>query len=99
MTKVRLSVLAEQDLLDIALYIAEDSPDRAVSFVGELQEACNGLAEHPLRFPIIPGLEARGHRRRVHGRYAVVYRVEVDIVRVLRIVSSAMDMMQVIDGD
>ena len=34
--RVELSEQAEGDLLDIALYIADDNPDRAFSFVDEL---------------------------------------------------------------
>ncbi|MFN4210208.1 MAG: type II toxin-antitoxin system RelE/ParE family toxin [Devosia sp.] len=40
MMRVELTSLAESDLLDIALYIADDNPERAFSFVDELQEAC-----------------------------------------------------------
>ncbi len=88
--RVELSELAENDLLDIALYIAEDNPDRAVRFVNELQQSCDGLADRPLRFPLLPGFEEGGIRRRIHGRYAILYTVD-GLVRVLRIVSTAMD--------
>ena len=94
--RVELSALAESDLLDIALYIAEDNPDRAFSFVDELQQACDGLADGPLRFPLLPGFEGKGIRRRVHGRYAIVYAVDTALVRVLRIVSAAMDMNRIL---
>ena len=94
--RVELSALAESDLLDIALYIAEDSPDRAFSFVDELQQACDGLADRPLRFPLLPGFEEKGIRRRVHGRYAIVYAVDPAVVRVLRIVSTAMDISRIL---
>lgn len=88
--RVELSELAENDLLDIALYIAEDNPDRAFRFVNELQQSCDGLADRPLRFPLLPGFEEGGIRRRIHGRYAILYTVD-GLIRVLRIVSTAMD--------
>lgn len=94
--RVELSAAAESDLLDIALYIAEDNPDRAFSFVDELQQACDGLADRPLRFPLLPGFEERGIRRRVHRRYAIVYAVDPALVRVLRIVSAAMDISKIL---
>ena len=94
--RVELSALAESDLLDIALYIAEDNPDRAFGFVDELQQACDGLADRPLRFPLLPGFEEKGIRRRVHGRYAIIYAVDPALVRVLRIVSAAMDMNRIL---
>ena len=90
--RVDLSELAESDLLDIALYIAEDSPDRAFTFVDELQQACEGLTDRPLRFPLLPAFEEQGFRRRVHAKYAIIYIVDADVVRVLRIVSTAMDL-------
>ena len=93
---VELSELAESDLLDIALYIAEDTPDRAFSFVDELQQSCDGLADQPLRFPLLPGFEEEDIRRRVHGRYAIIYAVDPALVRVLRIVSAAMDMNRIL---
>ena len=96
--RVELSELAESDLLDIALYIAEDNPDRAFSFVDELQQSCGGLADRPQRFPLLPGFEDKGIRRRVHGRYAIVYSVDPALVRVLRIVSAAMDMSKILDN-
>lgn len=94
--QVALSAFAEADLLDIALYIAEDNPDRALSFADELQEACNGLADRPLRFPLLPGFETSGLRRRVHGRYSIIYRIDADNIQVLRVVSNAMDLSKVL---
>ena len=35
--KVNFSPAAQTDLLDIALYIAQDNPKRALSFVDELE--------------------------------------------------------------
>ena len=90
--QVELSALAESDFLDIALYIAADNPDRAFRFVDELQQSCRGLADRPLRFPVLPGFESRAIRRRVHGHYALLYVARDDRVQVLRILSSAMDL-------
>ena len=90
--RVELSEQAESDLLDIALYIAADSPDRAFSFVDELQQACWGLADQARRYPVLRGFERQAIRRRVHGRYAILYAVGDDRVQVLRILSTAMDL-------
>lgn len=96
--RVELSTRAESDLLNIALYIADDNPDRAFSFVDELQQACDGLADRPLRFPLLPGFEEKGIRRRVHGRYAIVYAVDTALVRVLRIISTTMDVGRILSS-
>ena len=95
--RVELSELAESDLLDIGLYIAEDNPIRAFRFVDELQQACDGLVDRSLRFPLLPGYEHSGVRRRIHGRYAILYTVDVGLVRVPRIVSTAMDVDRLLD--
>lgn len=97
--RVELSELAESDLLDIALYIAEDNPVRAFRFVDELQQACDGLADRSLRFPLLPGYEQSGIRRRVYGRYAILCTVDVGLIHVLRIVSTAMDVDRLLDPD
>lgn len=97
--RVELSELAESDLLDIALYIAEDNPIRAFRFVDELQQACDGLSDRSLRFPLFPGYEQRGIRRRVHGRYAILYTVDASLIHVLRIVSTAMDLDRLLGPD
>ena len=39
--------LAEADLLDIALFIATDSPARALSFVAELRNHCDKITNNP----------------------------------------------------
>jgi len=89
--RVELSEQAESDLLDIALYIAADNPDRAFSLVDELQEASKGLADRARRYPVLPGFERQAILRRPHGRYAILYAVAEDRVQVLRILSTAMD--------
>lgn len=49
--KVQLTAEAERDLESIADRIAEDNPQRAISFIGELRDSCLGLARFPKRFP------------------------------------------------
>jgi toxin ParE1/3/4 len=97
--KVELSGLAESDLLDIGLYIAADNPDRAFSYVDELQEACWGLADRPLRFPILLGFEGQKIHRRVYGRHGIIYTVQEQRIFVLRILSTAMDIDRALGTD
>jgi len=87
---------AEQDLEQIGDYIAEDNPIRAVSFVKELRAACYGLLEAPLRFAALEGLEAKGYRRRIHGRYAIVYTIAEQDVLIVRVLSVAMDLKSIL---
>ncbi|MDQ0468150.1 type II toxin-antitoxin system RelE/ParE family toxin [Labrys wisconsinensis] len=89
--RVVVSPEAEADLEQIADYIAQDAPGRALSFIRELRERCEGLADMPLAFPLVPRYEHRGVRRRVHGRYLIFYRVAADRVDVLHILNGAQD--------
>lgn len=88
---VRLTAEAESDLEGIGDYIARDNPARALSFVRELRAKCLSLGETPMAFPVVPRYEAHALRRRVHGNYAIFYRVEGKRVGVLHILHGAMD--------
>ena len=89
--KVRLAAKAERDLESIADRIAEDNPDRAISFLAEIRESCIGLAQFPERFPLVPRYERHGVRHRVHGNYLIFYRVEDAGVVVIHILHGARD--------
>ena len=91
---VRLAAEAKRDLEEIGDRIAADNPERALSFVRELREACLGLDDHPHRFPLLPGCESHGVRHRVHGNYLIFHRVEADEVLVLHVLHGAMDSYQ-----
>ncbi|MGE7469546.1 type II toxin-antitoxin system RelE/ParE family toxin [Bosea sp. NPDC003192] len=89
--KVRLSSEARRDLIAIGDYIARDNPSRAHSFIKELTDKCASLADIPLGHAIVPRYEARGIRRCVHDNYQVFYRVDGDLVFVVRVLHSARD--------
>lgn len=89
--RVLLTATAERDLEAIADYIAADSPAHALAFVRILREKCSELADFPPRFPIVPRYADREIRRRVHGSYVILYRIDGDVVIVLRVMSGAQD--------
>jgi plasmid stabilization system protein ParE len=82
---------ALDDLDRIAAAIAEESPKRAVSFLRELRQGCEGLADMPRRFQLVPRYEHAGVRRRVIGAYLVFYRVSEESVDILHIFHGARD--------
>lgn len=90
--RVRLSDLAEQDLLDIATFIAADSVLQAEIYTDKLLQACAELADSAERYALIPRYEGRGYRRRPFENYAIIYVVNADEVAVVRITSSARDL-------
>lgn len=69
---VRFAILAEQDLAEIALYIAADNPARALSFTTELRIHCEKIADNP-ELHRLREEYGRGVRVAVHGRYLIFY--------------------------
>lgn len=82
---------ARRDLLGIGDWIAQDSPARALSFVGELRAHCLTLLDQPRSHRLVPRWEAMGVRRAIHGRYLIFYRIDPEAVVVLHVLSGAMD--------
>jgi toxin ParE1/3/4 len=89
--KVVFAEPAETDLEQIGDFIAKDNPPRSLSFVKELRTAAKGLARFPRRFPRALGVWPGEVRRRVHGNYLLIYRVETGQVTILRILHGARD--------
>ena len=97
--KVVFTRRAERDLEEIADFIAQDSPGRAVSFVSELRERALRLADAPRAFPLLPRFEASGARRRVHGRYLIFYRIDAEAILILSIMHGAQDYARLLFPD
>ncbi len=88
---VVLTEAALEDLQTIADHIAIDAPGRALSYFRELRQACEGLADHPRRFPLVARYSHRGIRRRPHGDYLIFYWIIAERVEVLHILHGARD--------
>lgn len=82
---------AEADLERIADYIALDNPWRAATFVQELIDRCERLADAPQAFPLVPRYEGRGIRRRSYREYLIFYRVGVDQIEIVHVLNGAQD--------
>jgi len=78
------------------MFIAQDNPPRAESFVYELLDRCYGLAEHPQRYPVIGIWHGRQLRRCAFGRYLIFYSVLPDEVEINHVVHSARDYLRVL---
>ncbi len=89
--KVVFSPRSEEDLEEMADFIARDSPRRAVRFIAEVRVTCEKLAEAPLGYELQPQLDP-GIRRTVHGRYLIFYSAEPERVRIERILHGARDL-------
>lgn len=87
---------ASDDLLNIGLYIAEESPAAALRIVGRLRGAVAELGDRAMRYALVPSHEDSGIRRRVVGSYNIHYHVTDDRVEVLHILHHARDQEQLL---
>lgn len=88
-----VSPAARQDLIDIGDFIAADNPQRAITFVPEIEERIRQTAERPQSFPERPELH-EGLRVARHGRYLIFFIAKVDKVRIVRVLHGARDLPQ-----
>lgn len=88
--KLAFSPAAETDLMDIAIFIAQDNPKRALTFVDELEGKCEALGR-------APGIGTSRHelgediRMLPHGRYLIFCREASQGLRTERIMQSSRD--------
>jgi toxin ParE1/3/4 len=87
---VVMTQAAIADLLDIGHWIGLEYPDRAVTFVDELEGKCLDLAEKPLLYPLASEIGPDIRKRR-HRKYLIVYRIVRDRIEVLHVVHGARD--------
>ena len=85
---------AQEDLLQILDFIAQDNPGRAAAFVEELDRRTGGLSRHPRlgRVPRNATLQSAGYRVLVLESYLVFYRLRQKIVEVHRVVHGSRDL-------
>lgn len=96
MRKLRYLPKAKNDLSTIALYIAADNPQRAYSFVDEIEQRCRLIAELPKaarRVDSVAGVV----RVVSFKRYLIFYRDSKDAIDVLRVLHSARDIDSVLE--
>lgn len=90
---MRVHVLpgAVADLTSIFKFIARNNRSRAISFTWELQQKIEALAHMAESFPLVAIAASHGIRRRIHGRYKILFRIspQDDFVEVLRVLHSA----------
>ncbi len=89
--KVVWTAAAQTDLAEISDYIALDNPSRAVTFINEIVDAGEAIADMPRAFPLVQELEHRAIRRRLYGRYLIFYRLDVETVQILHVAHAARD--------
>jgi toxin ParE1/3/4 len=83
--KVNYAYDAQSDLLEIHKWIHKDNPKRANSFIDELEQICLELGDTPLAYPVVLDENGNQVRRRVWRNYLIFYRVELNVLVILRV--------------
>lgn len=85
---------AEADLEEIGDYIALDNPRRAASFIREIREHCEKIAEGPLLYVARPELGSQV-RSCAHGNYVIFFEPFESGALILRILQGARNLPDV----
>ena len=93
---VVITTEAVAELERIGDHIALNNPFRALSYVQELRQSCENLADMPESFALVPRYRDSGVRRRVHGNYLIFYRIGISTIDVIHILHGAMDYERVL---
>ena len=89
--RLELSRYIESDLEAIAEFIAEDNPRRAITFIREIRQKIDRIAEHPLAHQLRPDIGNQA-RLAVVGRYVILFRTFDETVRIERVVYGGRDL-------
>lgn len=94
MARVEFSALAREDILAIEAFLAERNQDTADRFIDDVVARCDRLARHPWLGRSRSEL-GESIRSLVFERWIVFYRVDSDLILVLRVVDGARDLTSI----
>ncbi len=89
--KVHWADIAEEDLKNIILYIADDSPTNARKIFEKIKKNALNLAHLPERGRVVPELHDQGiflYRELIVAPWRIVYRISGKKVYVLSVIDS-----------
>ena len=85
MTQIVWHSKAEQNLRGNIAYIAQNSPENAVKVLDEIMLLTDSLLLFPYKYPKEPVYDVENIRFVTKWSYKIIYRVESDIIYILRI--------------
>jgi toxin ParE1/3/4 len=94
---LELSPLIDGDPDDIAAYIAEDNPHRAVTFIREVRAKFAAIAREPLIHQLRPEIGDAARIANV-GRHAILLRIVGDVARIERVTYGGRDLPALFDS-
>ena len=96
MIRLELSGFVERDLDDIAAYIAQDNPLRAVTFVREIRATFRTIQSNPLMYQLRPDIGDEARMATI-GRYVILFRVGNHTARIERVIYGGRDLPAALD--
>lgn len=90
--RVEISRFIEGDLDEIADYIAQGNPVRAMSFLREIRAKIRAVGQEPLLYRLRPEV-GEDARMALSGRYVILFRIVGEVVRVERVVYGGRDLL------
>lgn len=94
--RLELSRFVEGDLDNIADYIAQDNPHRAVTFIQGIRAKIFAIQRTPLAYQLRPDIGDEARMATV-GNYAILFRLMGKIVRIERIVYGGRDLPNIFE--
>lgn len=96
--RVEFNPEARTDLLNLYDYIAAQSgEDRALAYIGRIEEACMGLETFPRRGKLLkgirPGLRVLGFEHRV----SIAFQVNPQVVTIFRVLYGGRDLSRALE--
>jgi toxin ParE1/3/4 len=86
-----LSPLIKKDLDEIADWIAQDSPLRALKIIRELRAEFRRIAQHPMLYQLRPDI-GDDVRLATLGHHVILFWIDGDVVRFERVVYGGRDL-------
>ena len=94
--RLEVSRFIEGDLDDIASYIAQDNPRRAVTFIKEIRAKFLDVQRNPLLYQLRPDIGEEARMATV-GNYAILFRIIAEVVRIERVTYGGRDLPAIFD--
>ena len=82
--QLEFSRYVEGDLDSIADFIAQDNPNRAVTFIQNIRSKFFDIQRNPLIFQLRPDI-GEDARMATIGNYAILFRITGEVVRIERV--------------
>ena len=94
--RLELSPFVEGDLEDIAAFIAQDNPRRAVTFIQDIRAKFRDIQRSPLLYQLRSDIGDEARMATV-GRYAILFWVSDEVVRIERVAYRGRDLPGLLD--